>query len=564
MRPLPRAVWHYVFLLIFLFTIASLAAWTTIDYLYHNITDEAYKEVLDVASFKVWALTMGFMFISGAFGLWAIQFSAEAESRFRVGQIVEQMDYLNDGLIVVDKKGKVTGANPASRRMAEVDAVRQVSLREMFPMLSEGDVSLLLDLGGPNELQKEMFDVGGKRTLRFRSQTEGGIVLVLISDVTKMTLREMREQQMARLELIGRIARGVAHDFTTILSGISGHSALLSRLKPGSPEMGRSVEEIASEAGKGAVLARHLLEFSRLKSAGKSTAALADHVRRASNLARVGLSPAWTIEVVADEDCPPIAFTGVEVEQMVLNTALVATDALSSPGVLRIVSGRPRKDFLMDVGDEYAAVILVSASTGTGRDVTMDYSNETDSEDAGVIQSVVRSLLEQAGGSLDVFFGSDRSHIYRMVLPYGTVELEDSSGEALPDELRSYVSHWQVLLARDTREHDYVEEELRGMNVSVERVDNVMSALARIEKGHGLQSIVIDKNLLGDESDGLLRAIMKLCPKTGLVVLCEDPEIEPQDIMTDVVFLSRRANPAKIIKGMVEARGLAVQHQGRQ
>jgi hypothetical protein len=121
-----------------------------------------------------------------------------------------------------------------------------------------------------------------------------------------------------------------------------------------------------------------------------------------------------------------------------------------------------------------------------------------------------------------------------------------------------------VLLARDTREHDYVEEELRGMNVSVERVDNVMSALARIEKGHGLQSIVIDKNLLGDESDGLLRAIMKLCPKTGLVVLCEDPEIEPQDIMTDVVFLSRRANPAKIIKGMVEARGLAVQHQGRQ
>lgn len=560
---MPRAVWHYVFLLIFLFAIASLAAWTTIDYLYHNITDEAYKEVLNVASFKVWALTMGFMFIGGAFGIWAIQFSAEAESRYRVGQVVEQMDYLNDGLVVVDKRGKVTGANPASRRMAKCDAVRQVMLREMFPMLSEGDVNLLLDLGGPNELQKELFDVGGKRMLRFRSQTAAGIVLVLISDVTKMTLRELREQQMARLELIGRIARGVAHDFSTILSGISGHSALLSRLKPGSPEMRRSVEEIASEAGKGAVLARHLLEFSRLKAMGKSTADLGDHVRRASNLARIGLSPAWQIEVVADDDCAPIAFAGIEVEQMVLNTALVAADALASPGVLRIVAGRPRKDFLMDVGDEFAAVILVSASTGIGRDSSLDYSNETDSEEAGVIQSVVRSLLEQAGGSLDVFFGSDGSHIYRMVLPYGNVELENAAGEALPEELRSYVAHWQVLLAREAREHDYVEEELRGMNVSVERVDNVMSALARIEKGHGLQSIVIEKNLLGDEADGLLRAIMKLCPKTGLVVLCEDPESEPQDLMPDVVFMSRRASPATIIRGMVEARGLAVQHQDR-
>jgi hypothetical protein len=153
--------------------------------------------------------------------------------------------------------------------------------------------------------------------------------------------------------------------------------------------------------------------------------------------------------------------------------------------------------------------------------------------------------------------GEEQSRIYRIVLPYGTLETSSEETEEITEELRSYVSHWQVLLARGTSDHDFVEDKLRESGAGVYRVDNIMSALARVEDGTSLNSIVIERALLGDEADGLLRAIIKLCPMAGIVVLCEDPEAEPEELAREIVFEFRRASPGRIVKAMVEAKGLA-------
>ena len=134
-------------------------------------------------------------------------------------------------------------------------------------------------------------------------------------------------------------------------------------------------------------------------------------------------------------------------------------------------------------------------------------------------------------------------------------------GDDLAEELQAYISGWKVLLARATQGPDFVEEKLRQLGVVVEHVDNVISVLARVESGDMWQAIVVEKNLLGDEADGLLRAIVKLCPKTGIVVLCEDPEREPSDLLGNISFVSRRVDPARVAKAMVDAKGLAAQRQ---
>jgi nitrogen-specific signal transduction histidine kinase len=549
--------------MIFLLAIAALAAWTTVSYLYDNIPAEEYQRVLGMVSFKVWALTMGFMCIAGAFGLWAIQFSAETESILRMGQVVETMDYLNDGLMIADRRGRITGCNPSLQDMAGSSVGRNAFIREVFPCLLGADLELLLDIHGPNEVQRDVLGEQRRRALRFRSQTAGGAVLILVSDITTMRQHEQRKQQLARLELIGRIARGVADDFNEILSGIAGHAALLSRLAPGSEESEKSVATIVREAERGAHLAGHLLEFSHMSAMGKPTDNVREHIEKASDLIRVGLHADWTVETSVEDNLPVVSLSGLQIEQVVLNLVLAAADAMRGAGTIRITAGRPCQDHLMNVGDQFAVVVIMSVIEASFGAVQEEASGaEMDEaaalEAAGVIHSVVRSLLEESGGALELFAGPDGAQIYRVIIPYGSLEVRDDSGDELPDELRSYVAGWKVLLARESHAHDYVEEQLSEIGVKVERVDNVMSALARIESSSDWNAIVVEKGLLGDEANGLLKAIVKLCPGTGIVVLCEDPGIESQLLSKTVQFTSRRAAPVQIVKSMVEARGLAV------
>ncbi|MFN2352536.1 MAG: hypothetical protein ABR497_11395, partial [Kiritimatiellia bacterium] len=85
-----------------------------------------------------------------------------------------------------------------------------VALPDIFPCITGSDLACLLDLTCPREIERECHCAAGLRTLRFRSQPLSGVRLLLISDVTDMRSQEMRLRQMALLQLVGRIAGGVA------------------------------------------------------------------------------------------------------------------------------------------------------------------------------------------------------------------------------------------------------------------------------------------------------------------------------------------------------------------
>ncbi|MEI6971556.1 MAG: hypothetical protein WCL44_08560 [bacterium] len=573
MRSLPHAVWQYATFLILLFVIASVAAWTTISDLYSIATlvpvdSEELRHTLDVITFKIWAQTMGFLLISGAFGLWTIKFSSEFESRKRVANIVEGMDNMNDGLLLLDKNGQVMATNPSLKSVASVDRLKLTSLAGIFPFLTPEEISLLLRTSGPNEVQKDTIGPAGKQTLRFRSQNAGSSLLLFVSDVTTLRVLELQKQHLTRVELIGRIARGVTNDFNNILSGISAHASLLLRLPPGGTETKTSTNAIIREAERGALLAGHLLEFSRLSVTGNSTDNLGVHVSRAGELLQMGLSSGWQVETEVRTDFPAVPLSGQQIEQVLLNLSLSLADIAERPGTIRIVAGRPSQaDYLMNIGDQFAAVVLISvmgADTDGAGNLDPERDHSPSDDQSGVIQSVARSLIEESGGSLDFFRGAEGPGIYRIILPYGNIEIPTEMAEdKLSLELRSYVSRWQVLLARSTRGNDHLAEALKDAGVTVERTDSVVSALARVESTATLHAIVFDRDLLGNEAHGLLRAMIKLCPQTGIVVLCEDPDREVSNLIKDIVFVQKRTDPGRIIVAMIEAKTLAAQRRHR-
>lgn len=554
-----RSTWRYAFLFILLFGIAAVAARFTIDGLEQNFSAPSQADALRQTSLAIWLLTLGFMSMSGALGLWVIRSSVEIESQRRIGRFVDAMDYLSDGLIMLQADSRIVASNPAARELAPGPLHVDVStnLSEAFPCLDDKDVRLLLDERHTREIEKATMYPKGLRTIRFRSQHTADIRLVLIGDVTEMKNRDIRERQMAQLQLVGRIASGVAHDFNNILCAIAGHASLMQRHRGGAQELKDSIGVILAETERGSRLSRQLLELSRSGASGGSSNRLEENVAEAADLLRVALSSQWSVKSNLDARFPAMPLTPAQVEQIVLNLGLLSADEQPRPGSVTISLGKPGKGHLLDVGSHFAAVILVSAQADPETiERTLEISSPMQDmrEDAGVIQSVVHSIVREAGGRLDHLTGPDGLCIYRVCLPH-----LDVSGvvETLPiqrERLREHVAGWSVVLATAPDYGKDLAPAFRALGMTVEQKSDIVSLLAIAERRRDLEGMVLHESLLGTERECLLRALVKLNSSAGLVVLCRDPDASSFDLGPDMVFESDRADPDTIALRLVEAR----------
>jgi hypothetical protein len=290
-----------------------------------------------------------------------------------------------------------------------------------------------------------------------------------------------------------------------------------------------------------------------------------EHAGIAVQMLKDTLPDPWQIQGSVSP-IPAVGLTGLQIEQIVLNLGYLCADASPAAGILKIVLSRPGSDPLLSVGNQYAGVLVVS----TLHDPAVPASPMTPqssvspepSRESGVILSVLRSMIEEAQGYLDISKSPDGSPLYRVALPYGNLPQNIEGSEQALRELAPYIARWSVLLALAPGHHSaLIEKRLRELNVSVESADSVMATLARIERTPPLDGVIVDRNLLKSESESLLRAMAKLCPGAGIVALSENPQTEPPTLAADVVFTSAQADVNATILSLVEARTLATRRR---
>ena len=558
-------LWRYALLVVLLFVIAGLASRETISSitallmearLGADIPDESTMRIVAV---PILALTMGFLFLAGALGIWAIRSTAVLEGRRRIGRFVDAMDYLSDGLLAVDRCGRVTGSNLAARNLAAPDARIGGTLHDYFPSLSNDDLAWLEDATTPQEVECVSRGSDRLRAYRFRSQPSEDINLILVSDVTRQKANEMQGRQVARLQLIGRIARGVAHDFNNILCAISCHASLLDRQKAAGDSA--SLQAIIRESQRGAMLAGQLLDLSRTGVKGSSCTAFAEHVEKAAHLLHVALSADWQVIADVQGNLPAVPLTNIQVEQVIVNLGLLASDELDKPGVLHIRVRDSSTEPLMSMNKGSAMVVLISAY-GTPldvRNIVVDPEAKTTTDEAGVIQSVVRSVIEEVGGRLDVIVTPGNRRSFRFSLPpFLASERLMSAMASVPEELRMVLVKWKVLLAGSGRKDiEQIEEYLKEVGMTVTVAEDIVSALQHVEADRELSAIVCDRRVLGEAADALLRAIIKLRPRAGLVVLCDAPDSVSTSLKSDVVIEPLNVTPEAVLQAMLRALEMA-------
>ncbi len=555
MRLLKTEVSRYALLLILLFTIAAVAVYETISQFEGRIPDDQHNLLV----IMLWSLSLGFMAIAGAFGLWGINISAEAESRRRVGQLVDAMDYIDDGMLLVDRRGRIIGSNPQARELSAIALDKEEAATDAFPCLAGTDTDQLFHNRTPCEIERRRHSASGESTLRFRSLPSGNLTLLVISDVTTMNEQRERRRHAARLALVGQIARGVADDFNELLFAIGCSASVIPRLRPGSPELSKTLQTIVQNAEKGARLADHLQQLAGTSAPGIAADGAGDIVRKAADALRDSLPQEWTIETTIRDELPPVALTRSQLEQLVLNLGLLAADQAKSTGKLDVILSVPGRDHLSQVPSDCAGVLIVAAADTM---VTVEALQTDGAERAnsatGVILSVIRSMVETPGGRLDCLRTPEGSFIYRVALPRGLMLPEQGETVVVPEELRAYISQWDVLLAMPGRRLQDIEQELKECGVRVTTMGNIMKTLGHIDTDSPLNAMILDERLLGDERKALLRAILKLRPEAAIVVLSGAPDCCEPELQDKIVFLSDRASPNRIIMGMIQARQLSV------
>jgi len=547
-RLLPKEGWHFATLLIVLLTLGMLGVNSVIAGL-RNITSGPRLLPFEIA---IWALTLGFMLIAGAFGLWAIRFATETEALRRVSNLVASMDFIRDAVIVIDNREHITGFNPAATAMFGESLVSGLSLQAAFPTLSREDRKLLLHRDGPHELERSSEPGLGQCSYRFRSQPSQGITLLLICDVTGLRQERVRLRQNAYLQLIGHIARGVATDFNDLLCGISGHASLLSKqLASHGEQINASLDAIQDCADRGIKLGAHLLELASYENGASITIRAMEHLLAATELIRGAVSPTLRVNIIMPEQCPPLALSGRHLEQILHSLGMIAADMVGAAGTVSIIlEHRP--------GTEQVQLMILPQAVASATEAAALPGHAVSAMDAGVVESVVETMLAESQGKLEITSLGTKGMLYTVTIPVGYPALASlaSADGRLLDGIESYISQWQVLIAGTLPLLDDLTEALQGYGVTTIRAANAVTALSRIDESPELAGIVMSSDIMGTELAGLSNAVMRLCPSAGIVALTETG-IPEEGTPHRVQVLKESATRESLIQALLEANSVA-------
>jgi len=188
--------------------------------------------------------------------------------------------------------------------------------------------------------------------------------LAMVSDVTERRALEEKLRQTQKMEAIGLLAGGVAHDFNNLLTVIQGNAALLRESGNASGE--EELDAIEHAAARAAELTRQLLTFGRKQALQRRPVDLSQSVRHVLQMLDRILGEDIEVATELERDLPAIHADGGMLEQVIVNLAVNARDAMAAGGQLRISTAARTLD---------SAAAAASAEGRSGRYVCLSVSD---------------------------------------------------------------------------------------------------------------------------------------------------------------------------------------------
>jgi two-component system, cell cycle sensor histidine kinase and response regulator CckA len=365
------------------------------------------------------------------------------------------------------------------------------------------------------------------------------IAIVYVLETTEQRELEARVIQQQKMESIGQLAGGMAHDFNNVLGAIMmATDFLLNAHKPTDPSFG-DIMQIKQNANRAASLVRHLLAFSRKQTLRPQVLDLGEVVNDLTMLLRRLIGEKVSLDVVHGRDLWPVKVDISQFEQVVLNLAVNARDAMPDGGRLKLrtanitareceqyhAKGMPDADYvLVEVIDNGAGI----PPAIIGRIFEPFFSTKEVGKGTGLGLSTVYGIIKQTGGFVYVDSVEHEGTTFRIFLPRYDAGAETTGRIASVVEAAEQVKHaanadltgeGTILLVED-------EEGLRALNArglasrgyTVLEAGNGVEAIDVFEKANRKVDLVVS-DVVMPEMDGptLMRELRNRDPELKII-----------------------------------------------
>ena len=228
----------------------------------------------------------------------------------------------------------------------------------------------------------------------------------------EMRQLEAQLQQSQKLEEIGRLAGGIAHDFNNLLAAILGYAEQLEERLAGDAEGLSDLAEIQRAGARAAQLTRQLLAFSRKQYMQPQVMSLNDEVREMVKMLQPILGPDIALRTRLTEPLPPVRVDRGQMQQVLMNLAVNARDAMPAGGAIEISTATERLTpraigTFPEREGEYVRLTFADAGSGIPPEMLPYifepfFTTKPEGRGTGLGLAMVYGILKQSDGDISV------------------------------------------------------------------------------------------------------------------------------------------------------------------
>jgi PAS domain S-box-containing protein len=448
------------------------------------------------------------------------------------------------GICRCDSTGKILDANPAFLQLLGRATVDEIVGEHIFGLYAQNDrwFALADFLRSAEPFKGLIAEWKGKDTattlvrISGRSVTDGGdggVVFELFAeDVTERRALEDQLRQSQKMEAVGRLAGGIAHDFNNLLMVISGYSEFLLERIGAEPQLRGPAQEIASAAERASSLTRQLLAFSRKQMLAPRIVNLNEVATENTKMLTRMIGEDIDLVMVPGANLWPVRADAGQIEQVIMNLAVNARDAMPSGGKLTIETSNVTLDEAyarfhapLPPGDY---VMVAISDTGNGMD------NETQShifepffttkgtKGTGLGLSTVYGIVKQSGGYIWVHSEVSRGTTFKIYLPRVASTGETATQVAVPVEHRKVEPGREtILLVEDEPNLRYLARqylEKQGYRV-IEAADGAVAVQIAVAHEGVIHLLLTDVIMPGMNGRELAQRISEIRPNVKILYM---------------------------------------------
>lgn len=390
-------------------------------------------------------------------------------------------------------------------------------------------------------------------------------LILLAHDITDRLKLELQLRQAQKMEAIGQLAAGVAHDFNNILTVITGHVQLALSRPNLDPQLDEGLTLVRSAAERAAALTRQLLAFSRKQIINPRPLEVCQVLNQLSKMLGSVLGEAIQLKIECRPDLPLVLADPGSLEQVIVNLAVNARDAMPQGGQLWIHAARAcigANQVVSNADAQTGEFVCISVTdTGCGMNsATLNrlfepfFTTKDVGKGTGLGLATAYGIVRQHNGWIEVASEPGKGTTFRVFFPR-THQVAPEPTPSAPPPARSAKAQAQartILLVEDeVAVRQLAERLLRRLGYTVLTAANAQEAL-RVWEGHSkeidlvLTDMVMPGGLSGRE---LAARLTSDCPKLSVIFTSGySVDFQPGGLKLEegVNFLAKPYNPESL------------------